>query len=223
MKRATHEVPASDGKRVKTGASAFGSTPQTAHLIGRITDSHLLKQRQKQVDFGKNTLAYERYVREVPRAQRGRVGQSPWTPDISDPCGKRAFDGRIKQWRRDLHEWASDNPEKKPETAARTADQADATGLSGLSGCATSFDDFLDGHLGGDDEADTQAAALLAQPAQPAPAVVPPAAPPAAEPPVDAAAPAPASSSMRQRLDQFKTTKAPNASIFSAFNDDGLM
>ena len=30
-------------------------------------DAHRIAQRQKQVDYGKNTLAYDNYVRTVPR------------------------------------------------------------------------------------------------------------------------------------------------------------
>ena len=139
MKRATHEVPASDGKRVKTGASAFGSTPQTAHLIGRITDSHLLKQRQKQVDFGKNTIDYARYSKLVPRFRR--TPEDPTTPDISDPMSKRRFDGKVKAWRRQLHAWGNANPAPEASTGASTST------TTGLAGCADDFDAYLDGAL----------------------------------------------------------------------------
>ena len=31
------------------------------------TDPHRIAQRQKQVDYGKNTLGYQRYTEEIPR------------------------------------------------------------------------------------------------------------------------------------------------------------
>ena len=36
-------------------------------------DAHRIAQRQKQVDYGKNTLAYDNYVRTVPRYVRARA------------------------------------------------------------------------------------------------------------------------------------------------------
>jgi histone RNA hairpin-binding protein len=30
-------------------------------------DAHRIQQRQKQIDFGKNTLGYQRYCENVPR------------------------------------------------------------------------------------------------------------------------------------------------------------
>jgi len=63
-----------------------------------------LKQRSKQVGFGKDTVGYARYVAAVPRDRRGP--DDPRTPDIHNKTlSKRAFDGVLKQWRRALHKW----------------------------------------------------------------------------------------------------------------------
>ncbi|KAL4855654.1 IMPACT family member in pol 5'region [Chlorella vulgaris] len=65
------------------------------------SDPHRLAQRQKQIDLGKNTLGY----------QQGRnKKQDPMTPDVYQMCSKRAFEGQVKKWRRQLHTW--DPPEE---------------------------------------------------------------------------------------------------------------
>ena len=48
--------------------------------LGEETDPHRLRQRQKQVDYGKNTLGYDRYTQMVPKERRRRT--DPRTPDI---------------------------------------------------------------------------------------------------------------------------------------------
>ncbi|RMZ54510.1 hypothetical protein APUTEX25_002086, partial [Auxenochlorella protothecoides] len=78
--------------------------PERPAVLEHETDPHRLAQRQKQVDFGKNTLGYQRYREAIPRSQRRR-NKDPSTPDVHKACSKRAFDGQIKKWRRQLHEW----------------------------------------------------------------------------------------------------------------------
>jgi hypothetical protein len=48
-------------------------------------------------------LSYPR-LPGVTRAKRVR-GQDPVTPDVHAPISKRAFDGRVRVWRRALHRW----------------------------------------------------------------------------------------------------------------------
>ncbi|CAM9636657.1 unnamed protein product, partial [Discosporangium mesarthrocarpum] len=69
----------------------------------RETDPHRLAQRQKQIDYGKNTRGYDLYLASVPRCNR-RKGD-PVTPDRGKAMSKRAFDGLIRVWRRELHKW----------------------------------------------------------------------------------------------------------------------
>lgn len=76
------------------------------------SDPHKLCQRQKQIDYGKNTLGYERYLELVPRKQRKKYVH-PRTPDIKQVCSKRSWDGQVKKWRRMLHEF--DPPTSKNE------------------------------------------------------------------------------------------------------------
>ena len=65
----------------------------------RETDPHRLSQRQKQVDIGKNTRAYVRYIELVPKHRRrwfGKKPVDPTTPDVAQICSKRAFDGQVR-------------------------------------------------------------------------------------------------------------------------------
>ena len=66
----------------------------------RETDPHRLAQRQKQIDIGKNTRAYARYIELVPKQRRrwfGKKPVDPTTPDVGQICSKRAFDGQVRR------------------------------------------------------------------------------------------------------------------------------
>jgi histone hairpin-like RNA-binding protein len=130
------------------------------------TDAHRLKQRQKQIDIGKNTPGYASYVAKVPKyvlrplywsppspvltscalvdahlvshcqsprllpkpqshmmlptrwfshlshpsallssCRSQRTKNLPRTPDKSQVCSKRSWDGQIRKWRRLLHDF----------------------------------------------------------------------------------------------------------------------
>ncbi|GMF14216.1 unnamed protein product [Phytophthora lilii] len=79
------------------------------------TDPHRLAQRQKQIDYGKNTIGYDRYCAQVPRHQR-RPGKHPMTPDKTKRMGKKVFDGIVRKWRQALHKY--DPPELVEATKA---------------------------------------------------------------------------------------------------------
>ena len=69
-------------------------------------DPRRLEMRQKQIDFGYNTLGSARYVELVPKSRRSRdKNKHPRTPDAKQVCSKRSFDGQVKKWRRLLHAW----------------------------------------------------------------------------------------------------------------------
>ena len=59
-------------------------------------DEHRLEQRLKQVGFGKNTVAYDRYLKAVPKSQRQGYDVHPRTPDVYEKVSKRLFTGRVK-------------------------------------------------------------------------------------------------------------------------------
>jgi len=66
-------------------------------------DTHRLQQREKQLEFGKNTLGYKNYRELVPKKKRTR--DEPQTPDKYQKCSKRSWDGQIRKWRRLLHKY----------------------------------------------------------------------------------------------------------------------
>jgi len=92
--------PESAGKTPKTPGS--GSSP-------KVVDVHTIEQRQKQIDYGHQTLGYLRYRLLVPKDKRSR--DDPRTPKKQQACSKRSWDGQVKKWRRDLHKWDPEDPE----------------------------------------------------------------------------------------------------------------
>ncbi|GJQ10635.1 hypothetical protein GpartN1_g2426.t1 [Galdieria partita] len=75
-------------------------------------DERRLRQRQKQIDNGKNTIGYQRYCSLVPKEER-RL-EHPFTPLKYQKCSKRSWDGQIRRWRRMLHQYdppTQENPE----------------------------------------------------------------------------------------------------------------
>jgi len=69
----------------------------------RETDQQRIQHRKQQIAYGKNTLGYEQYLKAVPIGQRR--SEHPCTPDPYEKLSKRHFDGKVKLWRRQLHDW----------------------------------------------------------------------------------------------------------------------
>jgi hypothetical protein len=78
-------------------------------------------QREKQLLVGKGTRGYRRFLRMIPKPMR-RTGD-PQTPRVAEQCSKRAFDGRLKQWRILLHAFSPRDSEDEGD------DPNDADGI----------------------------------------------------------------------------------------------
>jgi len=98
----------------------------------KLVEPSRLAARQRQIDIGKNTAVYERYITAVPKRLRDpalRFTSHPVTPDKFCPVSKRAFDGRVRVWRRLLFEaWATD--EEKQRLTTRPSSMAPALSAS---------------------------------------------------------------------------------------------
>jgi len=112
--------PISDNRELSSSSPREDQGPEAdqenKEPKGVETNEQRLKQRQKQIDYGRNTVGYQHYLDLVPKPKRKR--RDPHTPDKLQVCSKRSWDAQVQRWRRLLHQW--DPPEELSSSTTTT-------------------------------------------------------------------------------------------------------
>lgn len=102
------------------------------------SDAECLRKRQKQINFGKVTPEYQRYIAAVDKHKREVY--HPRTPNKFRRCSRRKFDGLVKKWRKALHVW-DENPEALKDFKFSIADSDEMNkDLTDDFGCTSKID-----------------------------------------------------------------------------------
>ncbi|KZS18724.1 putative Histone RNA hairpin-binding protein [Daphnia magna] len=130
----TEKLSSSLLKESKTEVKVEKPELETGDTSGRSTntsnsfeeDPLILSRRQKQIDYGKNTIAYDNYIKAIPKNQRTK--EHPQTPNKYKKYSRRGWDGSIRVWRQKLHVFDNDDSKEKECAAVGSVDDAEIEG-----------------------------------------------------------------------------------------------
>lgn len=97
--------------------------------------SRRIRQRRRQVLFGKNTAGYEEYIKKVPKHKRKFKNlEHPQTPDHLADIPTKRWQGQMNAWRRALHKF------DPPDLASRQSEASNKAITLAPRPCATEQD-----------------------------------------------------------------------------------
>ncbi|XP_019728918.1 stem-loop binding protein 2 isoform X1 [Hippocampus comes] len=111
LKVATSSVAVGTEDLDKSRASLTRCYPRIPDPNNTETNAAVLKRRQKQILYGKNTSGYQNYLQQVPKHMRDPK-LHPSTPNKYRKYSRRSWDMQVRIWRRALHQW--DPPSDAP-------------------------------------------------------------------------------------------------------------
>ncbi|ELT96648.1 hypothetical protein CAPTEDRAFT_219525 [Capitella teleta] len=139
MENKTREYQRDRSSRKANTRSRRQSNPPNDEQVGELSkpkeprhplerDPVVLQRRAKQIDYGKSTPEYAKYLAEVPK--HVRTEDHPSTPNKNRQYSRRSWDTQIRIWRKTLHIW--DPVTSTPDSVREEdEDEVSTTGSSG--------------------------------------------------------------------------------------------
>eukprot|EP01059_Diplonema_ambulator_P004873 TRINITY_DN14602_c0_g1_i2.p1 TRINITY_DN14602_c0_g1~~TRINITY_DN14602_c0_g1_i2.p1 ORF type:complete len:355 (+),score=77.10 TRINITY_DN14602_c0_g1_i2:143-1207(+) len=95
-------VPEEDEDGVWSSDITLPPMPPTAKKVEQ--NEWRLRQRQKQIRIGLQTIGYKNYIR-AKELKFEVEAEQPRIPNVYQVCSKRAWDGQVRRWRQLLHKY----------------------------------------------------------------------------------------------------------------------